>query len=82
MRISRIEEKNKTVILVFDLSLNEQDLKKHALCIIRSLNNKQVEYSIKTKGNFSIVIHIDNGDETERLKLLLETIKSENKLDF
>lgn len=82
MRISRIEEKNKTVILVFDLSLNEQDLKKHALCIIRSLNNKQVEYSIKTKGNFSIVIHFDNGDETERLKLLLETIKSENKLDF
>lgn len=80
--ISRIEENENAFHLVFSNKLTDSELRVLALNMIRSLKDKQTDYHLQTKGNFSLVIRFDKGDDTERLKLLLETIMSENKLDF
>lgn len=80
--ISRIEEKENACHIVFNHKLTDKELKSRALKMIHALKDKQTEYYLKTKGNFSLVLRFDKGDDTERLKLLLETIMSENKLEF
>jgi len=80
--IIRIEDKNGSCHLVFNRELSNGKIKESVLNMIHSLKDKQTDYLLKTKGNFSLVIRFDRGDDTERLKLLLETILSENKLEF
>jgi transcription-repair coupling factor (superfamily II helicase) len=80
--IQQISETPPKCTITFHPHVENRTLQTMALTMAALFKEHHISHQFRTKGNFSVVFHLDKKKETEGIKLLLETIMNKNKLEF